>query len=306
MLDRMERNIANRTFCIDTDENSKHSQYRYMEKYSETPLTVFIDPKTMQPFTTNAFEFYRQNGQRITGNLRIIRKGDKYLKWTREKAKENCSLGKQLIIDPIHYPGTYRLVGETMIRDRFGEDQHYQFEIPLCKLNSTNKISLAATGEPTIFDMKLTALRRNDGVMMKLTAYDLIENPCPCSEHETEINQFISPHPELNPKPYKADFDVDAILELLAHTHRDYAAVLENGHVVNHENIDGTIGFYKTSDWVENAPEEGIDRSKVAARLNGRIQINSIDETIREERTFDNEILDTSDYTATIKGSDTE
>jgi hypothetical protein len=55
----MERNIANRTFCIDTDENSKHSQYRYMEKYSETPLTVFIDPKTMQPFTTNAFEFYR-------------------------------------------------------------------------------------------------------------------------------------------------------------------------------------------------------------------------------------------------------
>lgn len=306
MLDRMERNIANRTFCIDTDENSKHSQYRYMEKYSETPLTVFIDPKTMQPFTTNAFEFYRQNGQRITGNLRIIRKGDKYLKWTREKAKENCSLGKQLIIDPIHYPGTYRLVGETMIRDRFGEDQHYQFEIPLCKLNSTNKISLAATGEPTIFDMKLTALRRNDGVMMKLTAYDLIENPCPCSEHETEINQFISPHPELNPKPYQGDFDVDANLELLAHTHRDYAAVLENGHVVNHENIDGTIGFYKTSDWVENAPEEGIDRSKVAARLNGRIQINSIDETIREERTFDNEILDTSDYTATIKGSDTE
>ena len=100
--------------------------------------------------------------------------------------------------------------------------------------------------------------------------------------------------------------DVDANLELLAHTHRDYAAVLENGHVVNHENIDGTIGFYKTSDWVENAPEEGIDRSKVAARLNGRIQINSIDETIREERTFDNEILDTSDYTATIKGSDTE
>lgn len=306
ILDRMERNIANRTFCIDTDENSKHSQYRYMEKYSETPLTVFIDPKTMQPFTTNAFEFYRQNGQRITGNLRIIRKGDKYLKWTRERAKENCSLGKQLIVDPIHYPGTYRLVGETMIRDRFGEDQHYQFEIPLCKLHSTNKLSLAATGEPTIFDMKLTALRRNDGVMMKLTAYDLIENPCPCSEHETEINQFISPHPELNPKPYQGDFDVDANLELLAHTPRDYAAVLENGHVVNHENIDGTIGFYKTSDWVENAPEEGIDRSKVAARLNGRIQINSIDETIREERKFDNEILDPSDYTATIKGSDTE
>lgn len=306
ILDRMERNVANRTFCIDTDENSKHSQYRYMEKYSETPLTVFIDPKTMQPFTTNAFEFYRQNGQRITGNLRIIRKGDKYLKWTRERAKENCSLGKQLIIDPIHYPGTYRLVGETMIRDRFGEDQHYQFEIPLCKLHSTNKLSLAAIGEPTIFDMKLTALRRNDGVMMKLTAYDLIENPCPCSEHETEINQFISPHPELNHKPYQGDFDIDANLQLLVHTPRDYAAVLENGRVVEGENIDGTIGFFKSTDWVENAPDEGIDYSKVAAVLNGVIKIESIDETIREERRIDNEILDPSEYTATIKESDTK
>jgi hypothetical protein len=154
--------------------------------------------------------------------------------------------------------------------------------------------------------MKLTALRRNDGVMMKLTAYDLIENPCPCSEHETKINQFISPHPELNPEPYEGDFDVDANLQLLAHTPRDYAAVLENGRVVDGENIDGTIGFYKSPDWVEDAPEEGLARSKVAARLNGSIQINSVDETIREERKFDNEILNPSDYTATIKGSDTE
>lgn len=307
ILDRMERHIANRCFAIDTDENTKHGQYRYMEKYSETPLTVFIDPKTMQPFVPNAYEYYRQNGQRITGNLRIIREGDKYLKWTRERAKENCSLGKQLIIDPIHYPGTYRLVGETFIRDRYGEDQRYQFEIPLCKLHSTNKLNLNADGEPTIFDMKLTALRRNDGVMMKLTAYDTVENPCPCGAKETEIDQFVSPHPEPNPQPYVNDIDVDVELDLLAHTPRDYAAVLERNTVdANNDNYANDIGFYKDKNWVENPEDEGDEKSRVAARLRGIVNVISIDETIREQQVYDGDALEPDEYTATIKGSDTE
>ena len=50
---------------------------------------------------------------------------DYYYKWTRTKAKQHEALGNQLIIDPIHYPGTYRLVGETTKRDRFGMDHNY-------------------------------------------------------------------------------------------------------------------------------------------------------------------------------------
>lgn len=306
ILDRMERHIANRMFAVDTDENTKHSQYRYMEKYSETPLTVFIDPKTMQPFLSNSYEFYRQNGQRLTGNFRIIQKGEKYLKWTRERAKENSSLGKQLIIDPIHYPGTYRLVGETYIRDRYGEDQRYQFEIPLCKLHSTNKLSLAATGEPTIFDMKLTALRRNDGVMMKLTAYDLIENPCPCGAEESQIGQFISPHPEPDPEPYIGDIEPQLELDILAHTPRDFAEVMlaDDSVVIDGENQNSEIGFYKTENYNET-PTDEKEKSGVAARLAGKIDLYSIDETLRDGRTYD-KILSPDEYTATIKGSDTE
>jgi hypothetical protein len=136
--------------------------------------------------------------------LRIIRAGEYYYKWTRTKAKQHEALGNQLIIDPIHYPGTYRLVGETTKRDRFGMDHNYQFEIPLCKLHSDNKISLATTGEPTVFTMKLTALRRADGVMMKLTEYETSPTKyCDNISGSSDVSPFTSPNPVLNPEPWE-------------------------------------------------------------------------------------------------------
>ena len=175
-LDRIEKCRATQRFCIDTDVNLKHGQYRYLEKYAETELVVYIDPKTMQPYEPNTFEYYRLNGQRITGNLRVFKQHEIYYKWTRTKAVENHSLGKQIIIDATHFPGTYRLVGETYARSRkTGKDQRYQFEIPLCKMGTNNNLTLQAEGEPTTFSMQLTALRRNDGVMMKLTSYDVVD-----------------------------------------------------------------------------------------------------------------------------------
>lgn len=302
--ERMDSFIANRTFCIDTDENTKHSQYRYLEKYAETPLTVFIDPRTMQPFLPNAGEFYRQNGQRITGNLAIIQKGKKYYKWVREKAKENCSLGNQLIIDPVHYPGCYRLVGETVIRDRFGEDQPYQFEIPLCKLSATNKLLLQAAGEPTTFTMKLTALRRNDGVMMKLTAYDLIRNECPCGAQEEHIDQFIAANGEMDVKPYSGELDPHLTADFEAHTPRDFADVMLRGTVVDGENQSNQIGFYKATEWTENPEDEGPEMSAIVARVSGYVDVYSIDGTLYDGQIFD-DIVNPNNYTATIKGSET-
>lgn len=302
--ERIEQHVANRTFCIDTDENMKHSQYRYLEKYSETPLTVFIDPKTMQPFLPNAAEFYRQNGQRITGNLAIIQKGKIYLKWTRERAKENTSLGKQLIIDPVHFPGCYRLVGETVIRDRFGEDKPYQFEIPLCKLSATNRLLLQADGEPTTFTMKLTALRRNDGVMMKLTSYDLITNECPCGAEESYIEPFSAAASKMDVQPYTGGVDPHLTVELDAHTPRDFADVMLNGTIVDGENQSSSIGFYKTTQWTEEPQDEGEEMSEVVARVSGYVNLYSIDGTLYDGRIYD-EVVNPDNYTATIEGSET-
>ncbi|MCD8210096.1 MAG: hypothetical protein LUC37_00985 [Prevotella sp.] len=173
-LDRVENCKASCRFCIDTDVNMKHANYRYMDKYANTELTVYIDPKTMQPYEPNTSEYYRKNGQRITGNLRAFKQYEKYLKWTRTKAYDHTSLGKSIMVDAIHFPGTYKLVGETYCRSRkTGKDQRYQFEIPLCKMSSDTQLALQADGDPTTFSMSLVAMRRQDGIMMKLTQYDV-------------------------------------------------------------------------------------------------------------------------------------
>ena len=49
-LERIEKCKATQTFVINTDVNTTHGNYRYLQKYSEKELTVFIDPKTMQPY----------------------------------------------------------------------------------------------------------------------------------------------------------------------------------------------------------------------------------------------------------------
>ena len=175
-LDRIEKCKATQTFVIDTDTNTRHGNYRYIEKYKNNELTVFIDPRTMQPYEPNTDEFVRKNGDKIYGNLRVIKQHEIYYKWTRSKATDNTSLGHQIVVDATHFPGTYRLVGETYSRSRkTGKDERFQFEIPLCKMGSENNFTLQAEGDPTTFTMTLKVLRREDGVMMKLTQYDVEE-----------------------------------------------------------------------------------------------------------------------------------
>ena len=72
-LDRIEKCRANQTFVIDTDINTLHGNYRYLEKYAHSELTVFIDPRTMQPYEPNTDNFVRKNGSIKEGNLRVIK-----------------------------------------------------------------------------------------------------------------------------------------------------------------------------------------------------------------------------------------
>lgn len=174
VLDRMEKCKASQTFAIDANKNLAMANYRYMQEYSEAPLTVYIDPKTMKPYEPNSGSFTRQNGDVITGNLRIIKQYEVYYKWTRTIAPSYTTLGHRIIVDAQHFPGTYRVVGETFARGRAdGKDQRYQFEIPLAKLSPETNLTLQADGDPTTFTMNFKVLRRDDGVMMKLTQYNV-------------------------------------------------------------------------------------------------------------------------------------
>ena len=171
-IDKVEKVKASQTFVINTDANLKHGNYRYLPQYDQTELVVFIDPKTMAPYEPNTDTYTRKDGSIITGNLRVIKQYDIYYKFTRTKATEGTTLGGQIIVDAAHFPGAFKLVGETYTRSRNTQkDERFQFEIPLCKMSSDTNLTLQADGDPTTFSMNLKVLRREDGVMMKLTQY---------------------------------------------------------------------------------------------------------------------------------------
>lgn len=104
--------------------------------------------------------------------------------WT---SKENTYSGQKLFvtyeisaksrtinISGDSFPGTYYITGDTYARsDVTGEDQFFQFIIPKAKVTSENTITLEAEGDPSVFNMSLTVLRPDDGVMMKLVQYTL-------------------------------------------------------------------------------------------------------------------------------------
>ena len=72
------------------------------------------------------------------------------------------------------FPGTYYITGDTYARsDVTGADQFFQFIIPKAKVTSENTITLEAEGDPAVFNMSLTVLRPDDGIMMQLVQYTL-------------------------------------------------------------------------------------------------------------------------------------
>lgn len=220
-LERMEKCIAKIQFCINTDVNLKHGEQRYLHQYDEKELTVYINPKTMLPYTPNNFSYITKDNKHITGNLKIFKRGEVYYKWTRTKAKRCESLGSKLIIDAEHFPGEYRFVGETYIRNRQdGKDYHAQFEIPKCKLTANNNIQLQADGDPTTFSMELSALQMFDGTMMKLTFYETDSKTC--SGSTKVIPHFVRPDFE----EANAKWDIKPEFEVIAPEIIDFATFL--------------------------------------------------------------------------------
>lgn len=129
-IDSMQKVTAPRSFIVPAG-NSKG-----VPTEGETgPEAVYINPTTMQPY---------QDGEPIT-------EGEVYLKWTRSVAYEGQSIGKVIEISADKFAGTYRVVGETWIREEStGKDHKYQFVIPKAKVGSERTITLEADGDPTV------------------------------------------------------------------------------------------------------------------------------------------------------------
>lgn len=109
-----------------------------------------------------------------------LRIGTPYLKWSRT-IKENSGindgiLGKTLVINPDTFSGTYKIVGETYIKNRKGKDSRFQFVINEAKIAADTNITLQADGDPTVFSMNIDVFNPPNDIMMELRSYDVIED----------------------------------------------------------------------------------------------------------------------------------
>ena len=84
----------------------------------------------------------------------------------------------EVTISPDTFPGTYRVVGDTLMRsEKTGKDEPFQFVINKAKVQSNVTITLQAEGDPSTFEMTLNVLRstndRGENEMMKLVRYNI-------------------------------------------------------------------------------------------------------------------------------------
>ncbi len=79
----------------------------------------------------------------------------------------------EVTIDAANFPGTYKIVGDTVVRNRNGKDTPFQFVIPKAKMGSEVTFTMEAEGDPSVFDMNLRVLRDDDGAMVKFIKYEL-------------------------------------------------------------------------------------------------------------------------------------
>ena len=93
--------------------------------------------------------------------------------WDEEVAQDGQAV--EVTISPSTFPGTYRVVGDTLIRsEQTGADEPFQFVIEKAKVLSEVTFTLEAQGDPSTFEMQLQVLRDTTGTqMMKLIRYSV-------------------------------------------------------------------------------------------------------------------------------------
>ena len=110
-----------------------------------------------------------------------LKLGTVYYKWTRtvkrKEYEDDDILGRTLVIDAETFPGVYRIVGETYIRNqKTGKDQRYQFTIFNANVSSDTSITLEAEGDPTTFSMQIDVLTPPNDIMIELKQFDVDED----------------------------------------------------------------------------------------------------------------------------------
>ena len=90
-----------------------------------------------------------------------------------EKSVTDTGEAYEISINAANFPGTYKVIGDTVVRNRNGKDSPFQFVIPKAKMGSEVTFTMEAAGDPSVFDMSLRVLRDDNGDMVKFIKYEM-------------------------------------------------------------------------------------------------------------------------------------
>ena len=92
--------------------------------------------------------------------------------WTVTKTQASGgNSAVEITISPDTFPGTYKIVGDTFMRNTNGKDYPFQFVINKAKILSEVTLTMEAEGDPSTFEMQINVLRDESGEMMKMIRY---------------------------------------------------------------------------------------------------------------------------------------
>lgn len=74
----------------------------------------------------------------------------------------------EIVINAENFPGTYKVVGSTYVRNTDGVDYPFHFIIPKAKVGSEISFAMETDGDPAVFSMSLKVLRDESGEMLRL------------------------------------------------------------------------------------------------------------------------------------------
>lgn len=85
---------------------------------------------------------------------------------------ESESTAETYTIDAEHFAGTYKLVGDTVVRNQAtGKDEAFQIVIPSLKWQSGLKLSFSADGDPSVQDFECEIQRGSSATLIKMIKY---------------------------------------------------------------------------------------------------------------------------------------
>lgn len=117
------------------------------------------------------------NSQTVTVAKKQVADKDDHLRifWEEQVGGASEESAVEVTISPDTFPGTYRIVGDTFMRNTDGADEPFQFIINKAKIQSNVTITLEAEGDPSTFELTLNVQRSTnesgENEMMKLVRY---------------------------------------------------------------------------------------------------------------------------------------